>query len=110
MAWAQDLPDTGVTVHRLSPDGLVYTDFVLPAVRSRAAETRKYFPAEVIVPAAIWLASEQSNNLMGCRDVGSKWQDDLPPAAAAEAAREPAIFLPPKRDSVLTMPWEVPTT
>jgi len=64
LAWAQDLPDTGVTVNRLSPGGLVYTDFVLLAVWSRAAE----------------------------------------------AAREPAIFLPPKRDSVLTMPWEVPTT
>jgi len=41
LAWAQDLPDTGVTVNSLSPGGSVDTDLVLPAVRARAAETGK---------------------------------------------------------------------
>ncbi len=109
LAWAQDLLDTGVTVNSLSPGGSVDTDFILPTVRARAAETKKkYFAADVMVPAAIWLASEQSNNITGCRYICSKWQDDLPPEEAAEAAREPAIFLPPKRDSVLAKPWTVP--
>ena len=109
LAWAQDLLDTGVTVNSLSPGGSVDTDFILPAVRARAAETKKrFFTADVIVPAAIWLASEQSDNITGCRYIGSKWQENLPPNAAAEAAREPAIFLRPKRDSKFTMPWTVP--
>lgn len=109
LAWAQDLLDTGVTVNSLAPGGSVDTDFVLPAVRARAAATnKKYFPADIIVPAAIWLASEQSNDITGCRYIGSKWRDDLQPDKAAEAAREPAIFLPPKRDSVLTKPWNMP--
>ncbi len=109
LAWAQDLLDSGVTVNSLAPGGSVDTDFILPAVRARAAETKKkYFAADIMVPAAIWLASEQSNGITGCRYTGSKWQEDLPSQEAAEAAREPAIFLPPKRDSVLAKPWTMP--
>lgn len=111
LAWAQDLLDTGVTVNSLSPGGAVDTDFVLPAVRAQAATTgKKYYAADVIVPAAVWLASKQSNGITGCRYIGSRWQNDLPPDEAAEAAREPAIFLPPKRDSILSKPWTVPDT
>ena len=109
LAWAQDLLETGVTVNSLSPGGAVDTDFVLPAVRATAAQTgKKYLSPDVIVPAAIWLASEQSNGITGCRYIASRWRNDLPPDAAAEAAREPAIFLPPKRDSVLKKPWTMP--
>ncbi len=109
LAWAQDLIGTGVTVNSLAPGGSVDTDFVLPAVRARASETKKhYFPPEVIVPAAIWLASDLSEGITGCRYVGSRWDSALPPDAAAEAAREPAIFLPPKRDARLSKPWEMP--
>jgi 3-oxoacyl-[acyl-carrier protein] reductase len=109
LAWAQDLLETGVTVNSLSPGGAVDTDFVLPAVRATAAQTgKKYLSPEVIVPSAIWLASEQSDGITGCRYIGSRWQDGLAPDVAAEAAREPAIFLPPKRDSVLAKPWTMP--
>lgn len=108
LAWAQDLLDSGVTVNSLAPGGAVDTAFVLPAVRAKAAETgKKYFAADVIVPAANWLASEQSDGTTGCRYVGSKWGEGLAPEEAAEAAREPAIFLPPKRDSILKKPWEI---
>ena len=109
LAWAQDLLETGVTVNSLAPGGAVDTGFVLPAVRTTAAQTgKKYFPAEIIVPAAVWLASAQSDGITGCRYVGSRWDDTLKPDEAAENAREPAIFLPPKRDSVLKKPWETP--
>jgi len=109
LAWAQDLLDTGVTVNSLAPGGSVDTDFILPAVRARAAKTgKKYFSADVMVPAAIWLASAQSDGITGCRYIGSKWREGLPPEQAAEAAREVAIFLAPKRDSMLTKPWTAP--
>ena len=109
LVWAQDLLDTGVTVNSLSPGGAVDTDFLLPTVRAQAAKTgKKHLAADVVVPAAIWLASEQSDGITGCRYIASKWRNDLPPSDAAEAAREPAIFLPPERDSVLTKPWTAP--
>lgn len=109
LAWAQDLIETGVTVNSLSPGGAVDTEFVLPVVRAQAATTgKKYLAPDIIVPAAIWLASEQSNGITGCRYIGSRWRTDIAPDAAAEAAREPAIFLPPKRDSILSKPWTAP--
>ena len=98
-----------ISSYRSNVRAIGVTRGAIAAVRARSAETKKkYFAADVMVPAAIWLASEQSNNITGCRYIGSKWQDDLPPEEAAEAAREPAIFLPPKRDSVLAKPWTVP--
>lgn len=106
LAWAQDLLDTGVTVNSLAPGGAVDTDFILPAVRARTAQTgKKYFPANIIVPAAIWLASEQSNGVTGCRYIGSKWDPNISLDEAAEAARETAIFVPPKHDSLLSTTW-----
>jgi len=111
LSWAQDLIDTGVTVNTLAPGGSVDTAFVLPAVRERARRKeidKHYFDAEVIVPAVVWLASEASDGITGCRYIGASWNPSLPDAEAAEAAREPAIFHPPKRDAVLTKPWTEP--
>ena len=63
---------------------------------------------EVIVPAAVWLASEASDGVTGCRFIASKWRSDLDPAEAAEAAREAAIFRPPSRPSALKRTWQPP--
>ena len=107
LCWAQDLLDSGVTVNSIAPGGAVETDFVLPAVRATASQTRKpYLPAEIIVPPAIWLASDAASEITGCRFIGSKWDSNLPPDEAAEASREPAVFLPPERDGLLKKTWE----
>jgi len=107
LAWAQDLIGTGVTVNSIAPGGSVDTEFVLPASRKRGEKAGKiYMDAEVIAPIAVFLASDAANDLTGCRYVGKNWRDDLPPEQAAEAAREPAIFLPPRRDTLLTKPWQ----
>lgn len=109
LCWAQELLDTGVTVHTIAPGGGVDTDFIMPAHRARAAASGKpYLPPDIMVPPALWLASDEANGITGCRYIGSKWNDDLPPAEAAEACREPAIFLPPRRDSLLKKTWERP--
>ena len=109
LAWAQDLIGTGVTVNSIAPGGSVDTEFVLPASRKRGEQAGKlYMDAGVIVPIAVFLASDAADGLTGCRYIGKNWRDDLPPAEAAEAAREPAIFLSPKRDALLTKPWQVP--
>jgi NAD(P)-dependent dehydrogenase (short-subunit alcohol dehydrogenase family) len=107
LCWAQDLLDSGVTVNSIAPGGAVETEFVLPAVRATARQTRKpYLPAEVIVPPSVWLASDDASEITGCRFIGSKWDSNLPPNDAAEASREPAVFLPPERDGILTKTWE----
>ena len=107
LCWGQDLLDSGVTVNSIAPGGAVETEFVLPAVRAAASKTAKsYLPADVIVPPAVWLASEKAGGITGCRFIGSKWDSNLPPDEAAEASREPAIFLPPGRDGTLSKTWK----
>lgn len=109
MGWAEELDGTGVTANTLAPGGGVYTDFLLPESRERMErQAGRYLTPEVIVPAAIWLASEDSDGVTGCRYIASRWRTDLPPAEAAEAAREPAIFRPPARDSALPRTWQAP--
>lgn len=109
MGWAEDLIDSGVTVNTLAPGGGVYTDFLLPSARERMRQQEGgYLTPEVIVPAAVWLASEASDGITGCRYIASKWRTDLAPAEAAEAAREAAIFRPPRRPSALTRTWRPP--
>lgn len=109
LAWAQDLTETGVTVNSIAPGGSVDTEFVLPAARARGEKSGKlYMDADVIAPIAVFLASTDADSITGCRYIGKNWRDDLPPLEAAEAAREPAIFLPPKRDSLLIKPWTAP--
>jgi len=111
ICWAQDLKDTGVTVNSVAPGGAVNTEFVLPAVRATAKQDQKPFlPAEIIVPPSVWLASDQAKILTGCRFIGSKWDDKLPPIDALEACREEAVFLPPERDGVLIKTWLRPKT
>ncbi|MBK19723.1 MAG: short-chain dehydrogenase [Rhodospirillaceae bacterium] len=111
LCWAQDLLDSGVTVNSIAPGGAVETEFVLPAVRAAANQSKKpYLPAEVMVPPAVWLASDESREITGCRFIGSKWDPDLPAHEAAEACREAAVFLPPERDGLLTKTWETPNS
>jgi len=108
MGWAEDLAGTGVTANTLAPGGGVYTDFVLEESRARMKRQGNYLTPEVIVPAAVWLASDASDGITGCRYIASRWRDDLAPDDAAEAAREAAIFRPPRTPGTLTRTWQAP--
>lgn len=109
LCWAQDLLETGVTVNSIAPGGSVDTEFVLPKARERGRESGKiYMDAGIIAPISVYLASGNADSITGCRFVGKNWRDDLPPDKAAEAAREPAIFLPPSRDTRLSRTWTAP--
>lgn len=110
MSWAQDLDGTGVTINSLAPGGGVDTDFILPAVRERAErDNRSFLAPEIIVPAAIWLASDGSDGITGCRYIGRRWDQSLAPDEAAEAARDQAIFRPPTSKQLLTRTWTPPS-
>lgn len=109
LSWAQDLDGTGVTVNSLMPGGVVNTAFLMSGSSQRArTEPDKFLQPDVVVDAALWLASAQSDGITGCRYNGRLWDCTLPPGEAAEAAREAAIFLPPTKPDLLTRTWQPP--
>ncbi|HEY4136147.1 MAG TPA: SDR family oxidoreductase [Alphaproteobacteria bacterium] len=108
MSWAQDLEGTGVTANLLAPGGLVNTTFSRANAITRARDTgKKLFEAEDIVPAAVWLASEDSASYTGCRFNAARWDDKLPPSEAGALAHERPIFPAPGRSNKLAAAWNV---
>jgi NAD(P)-dependent dehydrogenase (short-subunit alcohol dehydrogenase family) len=100
IAWAEAFHGSGVTVNSLSPGGAVDTKFGTGEVTGRGLD-----PA-VIRPMAVWLASPASDGVSGCRYTAEFWDASLPPDAAAEACREPAIFPVPARDTPIKGAWD----
>jgi 3-oxoacyl-[acyl-carrier protein] reductase len=108
MTWAQDLNCTGVTANLLAPGGLVNTTFSRASALARARETgKKYFEAEDIVPAAVWLASADSAAYNGCRINAARWDSRLPTVEAAAQAHERPIFPAPGRSNSIAAAWNV---
>ncbi|MDX1486226.1 MAG: SDR family NAD(P)-dependent oxidoreductase [Alphaproteobacteria bacterium] len=99
LVWAEDLIDTKVTVNSLGPGGSVNTKFGSGEIRGVGMDPT------VIVPPALWLASEDSDGVTGCRYIANRWDPGLPAAEAAEGCREPAIFPAPERETPLTRAW-----
>jgi NAD(P)-dependent dehydrogenase (short-subunit alcohol dehydrogenase family) len=108
LCWAVELLDTGVAVNWFSPGGPVDTDFMVPKRRREAKQRGVLLDPAIVVPPALWLASEESDGIVGCHYVGRRWDKSLPAAEAAEKARDPAIFLPPRNGSKLTKTWAAP--
>ena len=99
LVWAEDLIDTKVSVNSLGPGGSVNTRFGSGALPNAGMEP------SVIVPPALWLASEASDGITGCRYIAKHWDATLAPAEAAEGCRERAVFPIPERDTPLTRAW-----
>jgi NAD(P)-dependent dehydrogenase (short-subunit alcohol dehydrogenase family) len=86
--WARDLEGKGVTVNSLLPGGSTNTD---PNRPTKPGEI--LLPGDIMNPLLIWLASERSDGVTGCRFVGNKWNPLLPVDEAAQVAREEPVFL-----------------
>ena len=95
MAWAVELLETGVTVNSMNPGGGVDTSFMTAKQRRSGRAAGTILQTEVIIPPALFLASNASDGITGCRYVGERWDPDLPPRKAAEQARDPAVFRAP---------------
>jgi NAD(P)-dependent dehydrogenase (short-subunit alcohol dehydrogenase family) len=95
LIWAQDLQGTGVTVNSLIPGGAVDTDFVSAEARRSG---RPLLQTSVMIAPLLWLVSPASDDVTAARFVGKNWNPDLPPEAAARAAREAPVLLPPPPD------------
>ncbi len=99
LVWAEDLIDTQVTVNSLGPGGSVNTKFGSGTLPNAG------MAPSVIVPLAVWLASQASDGITGCRYIAKHWDEALAPAEAAEGCRERAVFPIPERDTPLTRAW-----
>jgi 3-oxoacyl-[acyl-carrier protein] reductase len=109
LIWAQELAGTGVTVNALLPGGLTDTTFSRPTAVPRAREVgRPVYAPEDMGPPAVWLASDASAAYSGCRFNAARWDADLAPAQAAEAARELPIFAQPRRNCTIAAAWTAP--
>lgn len=104
LSWAEELLPHNVTVNTVDPGGAVNTLFGRGLMRNVGLDP------SVIVPVALWLASEASNGITGSRYDAKRWDVSLPMAEAAELCREGPIFpLPISRTSPLDLAWRPPT-
>jgi 3-oxoacyl-[acyl-carrier protein] reductase len=108
LAFAQDLLGTGVTVNSLAPGGSTDTRLSSEQWRSEQRKAGILLDPDVMAAPAVWLASELSSDVTGCRYIAKNWNPALPPGEAAEAARDIAIFVPPQPLDLLTRAWQPP--
>ena len=100
IAWAEALYGTGITVNSLSPGGAVNTKFGTGKISSHGIDPG------AIRPISVWLASDESSALTGCRFVADRWNYDIPPLAAALGCQEEQIFPRPSRNTPLVNAWK----
>lgn len=91
--WAQDLEGTGVTVNVYLPGGAADTDLLPPSPDKKGADGN-LLPAKIMRRAVVWLAAPESDGVTGARFIARLWDESLPEAEAARAARCPHIEKP----------------
>jgi 3-oxoacyl-[acyl-carrier protein] reductase len=79
--WAQDLEGTGITVNEILPGGATSTGMI-PDGLSEELRSRLLKP-EIIVPPAVFLASEAGRGLTGRRLVALEWSPQNPDGVPA---------------------------
>jgi 3-oxoacyl-[acyl-carrier protein] reductase len=81
--WAEDLRGTGVTVNTLHPGGATLTGMI-PDTFPQDARGALLDPV-IMVPPLLWLVSNETNTVSGCRVTANQW-DGGNPFAATEGA------------------------
>jgi NAD(P)-dependent dehydrogenase (short-subunit alcohol dehydrogenase family) len=74
--WAQDLRGTGVTVNALIPGGATLTGMI-PDAFPQNARGALLDPA-IMVPPLLWLVSNETDAISGCRVTANQWDPDNP--------------------------------
>jgi 3-oxoacyl-[acyl-carrier protein] reductase len=72
--WSQELEGTGITLNMLLPGGATHTGMI-PA-KFPKGRLRELLKPEVIVPAAIYLASDEAAHVNGQRIVAIEWNKE----------------------------------
>lgn len=107
--WADDLQGTGVTVNALLP-GAASDTALIPGdnIGLRSLEDFRpghgprgdlgriagLLPADILVPPALWIASDLSAAWTGRRVVAKDWDPDIDPSEAAVAASSEPLAMP----------------
>ena len=108
LGFAQDLLGTGITVNSLAPGGSSETRLSSEQWRSEQRKAGILLDPAIMAAPAVWLASDLSADITGCRYIAKNWNPALPPEEAAEGARDVAIFVPPQSRDLLTRTWQPP--
>jgi 3-oxoacyl-[acyl-carrier protein] reductase len=69
--WAQELEGTGITVNRILPGGATDTGMIPDGTPEKIR--RSLLKPEIIVPPAVYLASDESEGVTGQRIVALEW-------------------------------------
>jgi len=86
---AEDLQDTGVTANVLVPGGPADTRMIPD---NAGLPRDKLLPADVLVAPALWLASNLSDGVTGCRFIAANWDEKADLETAINAARAPIAW------------------
>ena len=89
VVWAKELASAGITVNSLCPGGA--TDTTMMPVEDWPDRSKLLRPA-VMVPPAVWLASDESGGVTGMRVVAKDWDAALPPAEAFKRAAAKVVI------------------
>jgi len=100
LSWAEETEGTGVTVNCLGPGGAVNTRFGRGEIRDRGLDPK------VMNNMALWLASDESDGVNGCRFSAKHWDDSLSNAEAAEKCRAAPLFPVPLKPTKLDLAWK----
>jgi NAD(P)-dependent dehydrogenase (short-subunit alcohol dehydrogenase family) len=106
LAFAADLLAMGITVNSLSPGGSSDTGLSSPEARAKRRDEVGLLDPMAMAPPAVWLASDLSEGVTGCRFIAKKWDASLPPTEAAEKARDIPIFVPVRNKGGLDKAWD----
>jgi NAD(P)-dependent dehydrogenase (short-subunit alcohol dehydrogenase family) len=74
--WAKDLEGTGITVNEVLPGGATATGMIPPETAESIRRT--LLPAEIIVPPAVYLASDEGRRITGRRLIAKDWSPERP--------------------------------
>jgi len=79
--WAQDLKEKGITVNEILPGGATLTGMIPEGYPDELK--RKLLAPEIIIPPAVFLASDEGRRFTGRRITASRWSPENPAGTLA---------------------------
>ena len=79
---------------------------IIAARRAVEVGTMAGLDPKVMNNMALWLASDESGTVNGCRYSAKHWDDSLPNAEAAEKCRDAPLFPVPLKPTKLGLAWK----
>ena len=87
LIWSAECEKESIMINSLLPGGSVDSDTKRPD-----RHKKKLQPVDVMDPVAVWLSSDKSDGVTGCRFNAKLWNPLLPTDLAAIKAREEPVF------------------